>query len=414
MKKFLASLSTVLVLSFYVFPTGFTFLPAAINSKMLVAGLGVAAFIYRSIRGHMVEISRIVLISGLIASVFSLWCYVAVILAGTHEMVYVHYMKSFFTWVLGAYGALVSMKFFTGKDDLPTLSKYLAVLCVGQCVLALLIDNVGFVSSLVDSIFSFSQIFFRDGGRLYGVGCALDVAGVRFAAMLLLFAHQISTNREVGENSLSITTYLLAFFVTTLIGCAISRTTMVGAGLGLAYMALANMGIQRGGFVSNRQVRLFIVGFVVIAFAIVLSVYLYQSSTVFHDNMRFGFEGFFNWAETGEFRTGSTDHLQTMYVWPDNPRTWLIGEGIIGVFATASDVGYVNFIFYCGLVGMVLFSLFFIYNHLCLNEKYDNFAILSLMLVAMTFIIWSKVMTDIFFIDALLFCAAGDVKFYRR
>ena len=171
---------------------------------MLIAGLGFAAFFYRCIKDHQVDISRNIFISGLIASVFSLWCLVAVTLADTHEMVYVHYMKSFFTWVLGAYGSCVVMKFFTGKNDLPTLTKYLAILCVGQCVMALLIDNVGFVSSMVDRVFSFGQTFYRNGGRMYGVGCALDVAGTRFAAMLLLFAHQIATNRQVGENAISI------------------------------------------------------------------------------------------------------------------------------------------------------------------------------------------------------------------
>jgi hypothetical protein len=30
------------------------------------------------------------------------------------------------------------------------------------------------------------------------------------------------------------------------------------------------------------------------------------------------------------------------------------------------------------------------------------------MLVALTFIVWLKVTSDIFFIDALLFCIAGD------
>ena len=63
---------------------------------------------------------------------------------------------------------------------------------------------------------------------------------------------------------------------------------------------------------------------------------------------------------------------------------------------------------------MSLYSVYFIYNHLCLNEKFDRFALLSLLLVATTFIIWVKVQTDIFFIDALLFCVAGDIKFYKR
>ena len=414
MKKFFLSLITALTLNFFVFPTGFTFLPAALNSKMIIAGFGLLAFFYRSIREHEVHVSRIVLISGLLAGVFSLWCLYAVTAAETYDMEYVMYIKSFFTWLLGAYACCLVMKACTGKDDLPTLTKYIAIVCVGQCIIALLIDQVPFVSSLVDSVFSFAQDFYKRGGRLYGVSCALDVAGVRFSAMLLLIAHQVCSNKKVGESARSITTYLLAFFITIAIGSMISRTTVVGGVLGLVYMALVNMAFKKGGFVSSRQVRVFIVTVLTLAFVLVLAVYLYQTSQMFYENFRFGFEGFFNWVETGDFTTGSTNHLETMWIWPESRRGWIIGEGIVGVYKTGSDIGYVNFIFYCGLIGMVIYSLYYIYNHLCLNEKYDKFVLLSLLMVALTFIIWVKVQTDIFFIDALLFCAAGDVKYYKR
>ena len=414
MKKFFFSLITALTLSLFVFPVYLTFLPSSINTKMLIAGFGLMAFLYRSIREHQVKISRIVLISGLLAGLFSLWCLFAVTAAETYDMEYVYYIKSFFSWLLGAYACCVVMKACAGKNDLPTLTKYIAIVCVGQCVMALVMDNVPFVSNTVDRFFYFGQDFCRRGGRLYGFGPILDVAGVRFSAMLLLIAHQVSTNKEVGERALSITTYLLAFFITIVIGSSISRTTVVGGGLGLAYMAFANISIRRGGYVTSRQVRVFIVSVLTLAFVLVVSVYLYMNSQMFYENFRFGFEGFFNWVETGEFTTGSTNHLQTMWVWPETRRAWIIGEGIVGVYKTNSDIGYVNFIFYCGLIGMVIYSLYYIYNHLCLNEKYNNFRLLSLLLVATTFIVWTKVQTDIFFIDALLFCAAGDVKYFER
>ena len=414
MKKFILSVITALTLNFFIFPTGFTFLPEALNSKMIVAGLGLAAFLYTCIRERRIQIPRIVLISGLLAFLFSLWCLFAVTAAETFDLEYVMYPKSFFTWLLGAYACCVVMKACTGKDDLPTLTKYIAIVCVFQCAMCILIDNIPIVSMLVDRIFSFSQDFLRRGGRLYGLACSLDSAGVRFSAMLLLIAHQLSTNQKVGERSLSITTYLTAYFVTIAIGATISRTTVIGGALGLAYMALANSAVKRGGFVSSRQVRIFIVSILTLSLLLVVAVYLYQNSQAFYESFRFGFEGFFNWVETGEFRTGSTDHLETMWVWPDNPRTWIIGEGIVGVFKTNSDIGYCNFILYCGLIGMVIYSLYYIYNHLCLNEKYNHFLLMSLLMVALTFIIWAKVQTDIFFMDALLFCASGDVKFYRR
>lgn len=414
MKKFLTGLLVAVVMDFFIFPTGFTFLPASMNSKMLLAGWGLLTYIYRSIRSHRMEISRIVFFSGLLAALFSLWNLIAVTLAETYLMTYVTYIKSFFTWLLGAYGAVAVMKWATGKEDLPTLTRYLAIICVVQCILALVIDNVPPVSRFVDSVFRFGQSFYQQGGRLYGVACALDVAGVRFAPILLLIAHQIATNRKVGDKSLSITTYLVAFFIISVGGSMIARTTVVGTGLGLAYMAVANMAVGRGGYVSSRQVRIFIVSFVVIVFMVALAAYLYENSRLFYVNLRFGFESFFNWVETGEFRSNSTDVLENMWRWPTNTRDWILGTGIVGVLKLGTDIGYCNFVLYSGLVGMSIYSIYFIYNHLCLNEKFDRFALTSLLLVATTFIVWVKVQTDIFFIDALLFCVAGDIKFYKR
>ena len=408
MKRFWANFWSAVAMSFFVFPVGFTFLPESLSSKILIAGLGLVVFLYRCYINHRIEIPRYILISGILASCFSLWCLYSVTSAGTYEMIYVHYMKSFFTWILGAYGACVVMQWCTGKNDLPSLTRYLAIMSVAQCVIAILIDNVAFISSLADRIFRTGSSFYKAGGRLYGIGCALDVAGVRFAAILLLIAHQIVRNPEVGKRSKAIASLLTGFLIITVVGSMISRTTSVGAGLGLAYMAIANSSLRRGGFISSNQVRVFLVSFVVILFVVMTSVYLYNSSGFFHENVRFGFEGFFNWVETGEFRTGSTDHLQTMWVWPTTQREWIIGKGVIGVLNIGSDIGYCNFVSYCGLIGMTLISVYFIYNHLCLNGKFESFVILSLLMVALTFIIWTKVLTDIFFIDALLFCVAGE------
>ena len=43
-------------------------------------------------------------------------------------------------------------------------------------------------------------------------------------------------------------------------------------------------------------------------------------------------------------------------------------------------------------------------------NKYREFGIVACLLTALTFIVWIKVTTDIFFIDALLFCAVGDYE----
>ena len=43
-------------------------------------------------------------------------------------------------------------------------------------------------------------------------------------------------------------------------------------------------------------------------------------------------------------------------------------------------------------------------------KKFRDFGIPAVLLVVLTFVIWVKVTTDIFFIDALLFCILGDYE----
>ena len=46
LKKFFISAILVILTSFYLFPVSFSFLPEAVNSKMILAGFGIVAFLY--------------------------------------------------------------------------------------------------------------------------------------------------------------------------------------------------------------------------------------------------------------------------------------------------------------------------------------------------------------------------------
>ena len=67
---------------------------------------------------------------------------------------------------------------------------------------------------------------------------------------------------------------------------------------------------------------------------------LYNSDPKFYNRTRFAFEGFFSLVEDGYWHTGSNDKLATMYVFPDNPETWLIGDGYFG--NPADDLNYIG------------------------------------------------------------------------
>lgn len=409
MWKVIKVLVLTFVVSCYFFPFSFPFLPEAVNTKIMMAAFGIAAFTYDSIRRHGMYFSEPTLVSGLMAAIFSVWCLFCITMANTYTTDYADYLVSYLTWMFGAYGVFSVLKFEYEKVDLEVLTRYLALVGVFQCIIAVMIDNVPTVERLIDYIFVGGD-YYRTHNRMYGLGAALDPAGVRFSVILIMIAHQFSTCPNVRNSSLFQATDLIAFAIITIIGAVISRTTVLGAGLGLVYIIITLIRMRRGGFITTRMVQAFFWFFIVMAGIIGAAVYFYQHSNTFQGYLRFGFEAFFNWVETGEFSTSSTDILETMWVWPTDTRTWLIGQGEFGVLATGSDIGYCNFINLCGLIGMVIFSLYFLYCHIVQNRKFRMFGLTSILLIALTFIIWMKVATDIFFIDALLFCIVGDYE----
>lgn len=181
----------------------------------------------------------------------------------------------------------------------------------------------------------------------------------------------------------------------------IARTTTVGMAMGVGVIILST-GLYRF-VITPQSVKIYsIVGIALLIF-IPLGVVLYNTDPFFYGQMRFAFEGFFNWVETGTWRTGSTDLLATMWRWPETTKGWIIGTGLFGTFLYGTDIGYCRLILYSGIVGFSVFALFFVYHAYVFINTYRRYRYMFVLLLAMSFIIWYKVSTDLFFFYALLY-----------
>ena len=402
MARVLAMLFISMVVSGYYFPFSFAVLPQ-LNTKMALAMTGVFLVVLQGCRRHKISFSKELLGAIIFAFVFSFICFIAADYNHTDDYSYVTYFISFFTWLGGAFVVCFAIRMLHGKATLSLLTGYLTFVCVSQCILAILIDRFPAFQLLVDTYVSQGQEFFQEVRRLYGIGAALDPAGVRFSIVLLLIAYLLCENEDVKQAKWKVFVYLFAFFVIAVIGNMISRTTSVGLLLGIAYL-ICSTGIFRL-IIRRSYFRLYsVLGGMLITF-IILGVYLYEHDPFFYRNIRFAFEAFFNWVETGELRTDSTDKLNTvMWIWPENLKGWLIGTGLFANFVYSTDIGYCRFILYCGLIGFGTFIAFFVYNAWVFACKFPFFRLLSFFLLALSFIIWMKVATDLFFIYALFYC----------
>lgn len=390
------------VVSFYFFPVGFNFLPERLNTKMILAVMGLLWYAVQSARTHSSNISRGLLFSIVIASAFSLLCLYSVDRNSTADYAYADYIVSFFVWLFGAYMTCSCIKVLHGKVTLRNVTAYLVAVSAIQCVLALAIDGSPVFGAWVDRVFTLGSSFLREKDRLYGIGAALDPAGVRFSIVLIMLFHLLAADEEVRSHNWLIVWYVVTMILIVVVGNMISRTTTAGLVLGVMYFILMSYRLRRAE--GRAPSRINSIMFFILIFGTALLVYMYNTSPNFHKNMRFAFEGFFNLVETGVWRTDSTDKLNAvMWIWPETTDVWIWGTGLFDGWIYSTDIGYCRFILYCGLVGFGVFCFFFVQNAFAFASAHPECRTLAMFFLALTFVVWVKVATDIFLIYALLY-----------
>lgn len=402
MIRLLLYIAVGIIMSLYLYSIGLTFLPPALNSKNLMAAAGIIIACYHALGKREITIPKVLVGAIFIAVIFSLISLFATDYNATDDYSYATYIVSFLVWLFASYTVCSAIKQVHGKVTFSQIVAYMAGASVVQCVLALLIDNYPGFQSLVDTYVDQGQDFLLKVDRLYGIGASLDNAGVRFAVILPAIVAGIATDKSWRDSQIKLLLALLSFFVIAIVGNMISRTTSIGLGLAVLYV-IANRDAFRMTIRLDRLKLNFKVAFFILIGVLVTS-YLYKTNATFHGQLRFAFEGFFNWIEVGEWRTDSTDKLNAnMWVWPTDTKTWVIGTGLFDNWVFGTDIGYCRFILYCGLVGFSVFAAFFVYHTVALSFIYPEYIRLLLIYLILVFVIWIKVSTDIFFIYALFY-----------
>jgi len=265
----------------------------------------------------------------------------------------------------------------------------------------------------------------RAPGRLYGIGCALDVAGAKFAAVIVIMTFMIPEFCIRFQKIRSLLLYAVGGCVIVTIGCIIGRTTLLGVALSLPvllYYLLSGFANPQGGK-DNVARFMFILFGCIIVFSLLMYV-MYQTNEIWRRQLRFGFEGFFNLIETGEWKIKSNSQLMGQFIFPDNISSWIIGDGyFVGIqsnpyyvgpdlpsdFYKGTDVGYSRLIFYFGLSGMIAFVIFMAACTLLSVRYMPQYRWMFFTLLSLAFLYWAKVASDMFPVLAP-FLAAGMTK----
>lgn len=419
MWKYIKIFFTFWITSFFLFPVVFKAFPA-MNTKTFMAAVGLVLAGYTLLSRRNTVVPKNLFPLFMIAAVVSLVGVLSMSLNNTIDDAYSGYITSMAVWLSAAYVVCSCIKLSHGRIDVDLLCKYVIAVCVMQCVVTLWIDNSPAFKRFFDAYVDMEQKMMTDLNRLYGFGAALDVAGTRFAACLVMLTALVMKNRN-DISDLMLFYYILAFAIITVVGSMIARTTYVGVGLSALFIIVTT---DYSSTITVKTARKFSLVMVGTFFATLLCVYFYNHDANFHYWIRFAFESFFNLFERGEFSSSSTTTLKGMYVFPDNPKTWIIGDGYfsnpywsdqtytyihqnIRGFYKGTDVGYLRFIFYFGVIGLSAFSIFMCKAAKTCADKCRKYTAMFFFILMANFIIWFKVATDLFLVFALFICTVN-------
>lgn len=196
--KFLGTLFLIIITSLFYFPFNTSLLPA-VNTKMALAAVGLILFASHA------ALRRNATIDNTFASV-SIWALfvsfiglISAIVNDSGDYAYANYIVSAWVWMGGAYAVVKSIGVIYGKVTLRLLTNILLAVCITQCFLSLIIDANASFAEWVDSFMVSTGFMGKAEGRLYGIGCALDVAGLKFCAVLILLAYfALNPSRKIN------------------------------------------------------------------------------------------------------------------------------------------------------------------------------------------------------------------------
>lgn len=410
MKKFLPIILTIFLVSGYIFPFAFTFFPSQ-NTKNLLAAAGMAIYgfelLFRRKRLSVTKGTLLVFIAAFAVSFMALF---TMLYHNTSDSTYVTYPFSLILWLCSGYTCIRAMKAVHGYSSVSLVTQYFAAVAVMQCTIALLIDYFPPFENWVNSWMAMGREYWAKTGRMYGVGCGLDVAGVRFSGILLMLSH-LCHEAAAERKRKKLIIGLLCFVYVTVVGNMIARTTIIGVGASFALWMLLGMVPSKKSF-SDASVLWGWIVLIIVSFYLLCSA-LYSSNEKMRENLRFGFEGFFSMVEKGHWETHSNNELKEMVVWPDNPGTWILGDGYMLDPAAVedylikndvaadydymgTDIGYCRFIFYFGIVGLAVFIIYFAVAAAACGARAPSKRICFFFLWLINMAVWAKVSTDIF------------------
>lgn len=408
--RWLLYILTGIVCSFFIFPFNLPLQGIEINTKLILAVIGLVLFIFDKISKDGFIVSRAFFDLSFICVLISVWAFSVSVWNDTKDFSFAKYFMSVWVWFGAAYCMVRLIRIVHGNVSLSLIGNYLIAVCSAQCILAYSMFLWPSLSTFINSLMGEGHGFMGYvDSRIYGLGASLDPSGLRFSGVLVILVY-LAAQTDIRDDAWKGWLYAAAFMVISIFGNMIARSTTIGLLVSIVFYLWLKRPIE-GRLKLDRSWGILAGGLLL---TVIVSIILYRSDPSFKDNFRFGFEGFFSLTEKGQWETHSTEILKSMIVWPESMKTWLIGDGFFsnpqdlpdrfgqarGGYYMQTDIGYLRYIFYFGLIGLIGMIAVFVQMTITCIRKLPGNTSLFLMLLVVNLIGWLKVSSDIIMVFA--------------
>lgn len=354
-----------LIVFTYMYSIQFQMLPISCN--IILGLLGLCWFAYKQLllpKEQTAMFSKsdlgIVIASGAVILV----CLLSIVLNATFDFAFIRLQVLTLITFCGAYFIGEILKKTEGRITFERIVFYVTLAALLQMVLTILLFFKPDSMAFVQSVLRFQDLTLEtmerlEGFRLMGFGTSFFSSGYIHSFILIAIAAVIRENK-ISANRLLF--YMIAFLIITAVSTMSARTTLAGAGLGGLIMI-------RSVLKNGKKSILILMSLAALGVGIAIARLSADIIERIVNLLHFGFELFFNLFTDHQLRTNSTDVMYTMYIFPDNLKTWLIGDGYfldpyqkeLGYYYMGTDIGYCRMLFLFGVIGTLTFLAYEFY-----------------------------------------------------
>lgn len=354
----------VVLLFLYVYNIAFSILPIFFRTRILIGLYGFVRDIYGKCKINSIIFNIIilnflilipVLITGIITGNFGLWFV-------QHAVLNIIYL----------FGAGFIAHRFAYEQYKNVYSILYLLLCV--IIFHNVIAFIGFLYRPLGDIFLIIQKVESGGGafdaittfrsRVFGLGVGSFFIGGIISGLGIIIDLFL-----IQKKHLTIKKGTILFIILLGTGLFIARTTMIGLVGVLIFCKPSEF---------TRALRILFIS-ICIGGGIALLMINFLKEYLPID---WAFELFINFFTSDNLETSSTNELSEMWKLPQNPVTWIFGDGLFfypdGSYYMYTDVGYLRIIYCIGLVGLIV---------LIINQLYLMYSLINLCIPLRPFVL---------------------------